>query len=251
MQFDKELDARGLNCPLPILRAKKALTDMSAGQVLKILATDPGSVKDFQAFCKQTGHELVSHSRGESRIHVLHEAHSRADSRAPGFAKINVTEEVELKLSAAPRTLARLASEPLLGKPRGAPHPRRDLFRYPRCSLWRQGIVLRLRRERGRWVQTVKGARRARCGVHRRIESIAALRSACPELERIPDEDLRKRVAEIIGAKRLVPIFRVEVLRDDRLVSHGRRIGASRSASIAARSSPALRACRSAKSSWS
>ena len=61
MQFDKELDARGLNCPLPILRAKKALSDMSGGQVLKILATDPGSVKDFQAFCKQTGNELVSH----------------------------------------------------------------------------------------------------------------------------------------------------------------------------------------------
>jgi tRNA 2-thiouridine synthesizing protein A len=60
MQFDKELDTRGLNCPLPILRAKKALTDMQAGQVLKILATDPGSVKDFQAFCKQTGHQLLS-----------------------------------------------------------------------------------------------------------------------------------------------------------------------------------------------
>ena len=62
MQFDKELDARGLNCPLPILRAKKALTDMSAGQVLKIVATDPGSVKDFQAFSKQTGNELLSHA---------------------------------------------------------------------------------------------------------------------------------------------------------------------------------------------
>lgn len=60
MQFDKELDARGLNCPLPILRAKKALTDMTSGQVLKILATDPGSVKDFQAFSKQTGNELLS-----------------------------------------------------------------------------------------------------------------------------------------------------------------------------------------------
>ena len=53
MQFDKELDARGLNCPLPILRAKKALADLSAGQVLKILATDPGSVKDFQAFSEK------------------------------------------------------------------------------------------------------------------------------------------------------------------------------------------------------
>ena len=60
MDFDKELDARGLNCPLPILRAKKALTDMMSGQVLKILATDPGSVKDFQAFSKQTGNPLLS-----------------------------------------------------------------------------------------------------------------------------------------------------------------------------------------------
>jgi tRNA 2-thiouridine synthesizing protein A len=65
MQFDKELDARGLNCPLPILRAKKALADMQAGQVLKIVATDPGSVKDFQAFCKQTGHALLSNSESE------------------------------------------------------------------------------------------------------------------------------------------------------------------------------------------
>lgn len=60
MNFDKELDARGLNCPLPILRAKKALGEVSAGQVLKILSTDPGSVKDFAAFAKQTGNELLS-----------------------------------------------------------------------------------------------------------------------------------------------------------------------------------------------
>jgi tRNA 2-thiouridine synthesizing protein A len=60
MQFDKELDARGLNCPLPILRTKKALTDMASGQVLKIVATDPGAVKDFQAFSKQTGNALLS-----------------------------------------------------------------------------------------------------------------------------------------------------------------------------------------------
>jgi tRNA 2-thiouridine synthesizing protein A len=59
MNFDKELDARGLNCPLPILRAKKALNDMQSGQVLKIVATDPGSVKDFQAFSKQTGNDLL------------------------------------------------------------------------------------------------------------------------------------------------------------------------------------------------
>ncbi len=59
MQVDKELDARGLNCPLPILRAKKALAEMQSGQVLRIVATDPGSVKDFEAFCKQTGHTLL------------------------------------------------------------------------------------------------------------------------------------------------------------------------------------------------
>ena len=61
MNFDKELDARGLNCPLPILRTKKALTDLQPGQVLKVLATDPGSVKDFQSFAKQTGHALLAH----------------------------------------------------------------------------------------------------------------------------------------------------------------------------------------------
>ncbi|OGA31342.1 MAG: response regulator SirA [Betaproteobacteria bacterium RIFCSPLOWO2_12_FULL_67_28] len=65
MQVDKELDARGLNCPLPILRAKKALADMQAGQVLRIVATDPGSVKDFQAFCKQTGHSLLEQAEAD------------------------------------------------------------------------------------------------------------------------------------------------------------------------------------------
>ena len=59
MNFDKELDAKGLNCPLPILRAKKALAEMGSGQVLRIMATDPGSVKDFAAFAKQTGNELL------------------------------------------------------------------------------------------------------------------------------------------------------------------------------------------------
>ena len=67
---DKELDAKGLNCPLPILRTKKALTDMASGQILKILATDPGSVKDFQAFAKQTGHELIQHDEADS-VHTF------------------------------------------------------------------------------------------------------------------------------------------------------------------------------------
>ncbi len=60
MDFDQELDARGLNCPLPILKAKKSLTGMTPGQVLKIISTDPGSVKDFEAFAKQTGNGLLS-----------------------------------------------------------------------------------------------------------------------------------------------------------------------------------------------
>lgn len=59
-EFDEELDAKGLSCPLPILRAKKAINGLEAGQTLKIMATDPGSVKDFEAFCKQTGNELLS-----------------------------------------------------------------------------------------------------------------------------------------------------------------------------------------------
>ena len=68
MNFDKELDARGLNCPLPILRCKKSLSDMATGEVLKILATDPGSVKDFQAFSKQTGNELLSSETADNEF---------------------------------------------------------------------------------------------------------------------------------------------------------------------------------------
>ena len=62
MNFDKEIDTRGLNCPLPMLRTKKTLAEMTSGQVLKVLATDPGSVKDFEAFSRQTGNELLSQS---------------------------------------------------------------------------------------------------------------------------------------------------------------------------------------------
>ena len=60
MQFDRELDTRGLKCPLPILRCKKGLAELESGQILKAYATDPGAVKDFQAFCKQTGHVMLS-----------------------------------------------------------------------------------------------------------------------------------------------------------------------------------------------
>ncbi len=72
MQAQKELDTRGLNCPLPILKAKKALAELTSGQVLKVVATDPGSVRDFQAFARQTGNELVEQStQGDEFIHFL------------------------------------------------------------------------------------------------------------------------------------------------------------------------------------
>jgi tRNA 2-thiouridine synthesizing protein A len=72
MDIDKEIDTRGLNCPLPILKAKKALSDMQSGQLLKVVATDSGSVRDFQAFAKQTGNQLVEQQTvGEEFIHVL------------------------------------------------------------------------------------------------------------------------------------------------------------------------------------
>lgn len=72
MQVDRELDTRGLNCPLPILKAKKALSDMLSGQTLKVVATDAGSVRDFVAFAKQTGNELIEQTtEGKDYIHVM------------------------------------------------------------------------------------------------------------------------------------------------------------------------------------
>ena len=72
MQAQKELDTRGLNCPLPILKAKKALAEMQSGQVLKVVATDPGSMRDFQAFARQTGNELLEQSTAADEfIHYL------------------------------------------------------------------------------------------------------------------------------------------------------------------------------------
>jgi tRNA 2-thiouridine synthesizing protein A len=72
MDIDQEVDTRGLNCPLPILKAKKALATMQSGQLLKVVATDTGSIRDFQAFAKQTGNELVEQQTvGEEFIHIL------------------------------------------------------------------------------------------------------------------------------------------------------------------------------------
>jgi len=72
MDFDKELDTRGLLCPLPILKTKKALAEMVSGEVLKVVATDPGSTRDFQAFARQTGNELVAQESVDSEfVHFL------------------------------------------------------------------------------------------------------------------------------------------------------------------------------------
>ena len=72
MQVDKEIDARGLNCPLPILRAKKGLAEIASGQLLKVVSTDTGSIRDFKAFAKQTGNELVEQQTvGDEFIHIL------------------------------------------------------------------------------------------------------------------------------------------------------------------------------------
>ncbi|SFE18906.1 sulfurtransferase TusA family protein [Paracidovorax konjaci] len=72
MHIHQEIDTRGLNCPLPILKAKKALSAMASGEVLKVVSTDNGSLRDFQAFAKQTGNELLEQAtEGEEFIHVL------------------------------------------------------------------------------------------------------------------------------------------------------------------------------------
>ena len=72
MDIHTELDTRGLNCPLPILKAKKALAEMLSGQLLRVVSTDPGSTRDFQAFSKQTGNELIDQeTAGDDFIHVL------------------------------------------------------------------------------------------------------------------------------------------------------------------------------------
>jgi tRNA 2-thiouridine synthesizing protein A len=71
MQPDRLVDARGLNCPLPILRTKKALNEMKSGEVIRITATDPASVRDFQAFARQTGNELVEHGEDDGAFWFL------------------------------------------------------------------------------------------------------------------------------------------------------------------------------------
>jgi tRNA 2-thiouridine synthesizing protein A len=72
MDAHKELDTRGLNCPLPILKTKKMLSEMLSGEVLKVVSTDPGSIRDFQAFARQTGNELIEQISGSAEfVHVI------------------------------------------------------------------------------------------------------------------------------------------------------------------------------------
>lgn len=69
LNIDLEIDARGLNCPLPILRTRKGINTLASGQVVKIIATDPGSVKDLEAFCKQTGNEMLESGQQDGEYH--------------------------------------------------------------------------------------------------------------------------------------------------------------------------------------
>lgn len=71
MSHDRELDVKGLNCPLPILRTKKALSEMPSGQILRVLATDPGAVKDFEAFARQTGNALIASGQTDNVFEFL------------------------------------------------------------------------------------------------------------------------------------------------------------------------------------
>lgn len=75
MQIDKEIDARGLNCPLPLMKAKKAMAEMQSGQILRVVATDSGSMRDFLAFAKQAGHEMLEQRNvGKEYSHVMRHA---------------------------------------------------------------------------------------------------------------------------------------------------------------------------------
>ncbi|MEJ2508012.1 MAG: sulfurtransferase TusA family protein [Gammaproteobacteria bacterium] len=73
--FDRELDTRGLNCPMPILKAKKSIAELDDGQVLRVAATDPGAVKDFEAFCRQSGHELLESTAADNEFVFLIRKH--------------------------------------------------------------------------------------------------------------------------------------------------------------------------------
>jgi len=128
--------------------------------------------------------------------------------------------EAELKLAAAPAVLARLSADPLLGERRKPPLELTAIyFDTPRHSLWRHGFTLRLRRERGRWVQTLKGGGTLEGGLHRRFETSNRAAHARPSLALLEDAGVRKQVARILRKSPLVPVFRVQVLREVRIAT--------------------------------
>lgn len=131
-----------------------------------------------------------------------------------------VNQETELKLALTPRTFAKLAQDPLLGAPRGA--ARRLLAVYfdtARHALWRRGLALRLRRERGGWVQTLKGGGSVEAGLHRRAELTHRVSAVTPDLGLLGEHDLGKLAARAVRGTPLAPVFRVEVERDTRRVT--------------------------------
>ena len=131
-----------------------------------------------------------------------------------------VSQETELKLALTPRTFARLAHDPLFGAPRGA--VRRLLAVYfdtARHALWRRGVALRLRREGGGWVQTLKGGGSVEAGLHRRVELTHRVSSTTPDLGLFGEHDLGKLAARAVRGRPLAPVFRVEVERDTRRVT--------------------------------
>jgi len=130
------------------------------------------------------------------------------------------SEETELKLAVSPRSFARLAQDPLLGEAQGAARPLVAVyFDTARHALWRHGVSLRLRRERGRWVQTVKGGSAPAAGLHRRTEISHRAARAAPDLGLLGESELERLVARAAGRGPLEPAFRVEIERDTRRVS--------------------------------
>lgn len=131
-----------------------------------------------------------------------------------------VTQETELKLALAPRTLGRLAADPLIGNASaGARTLAAVYFDTPRFSLWRHGIALRLRHEQGAWVQGVKCGGAVQAGLHRRSEIEHPAGHPVPDFSLLGDDPIRELVSRAVGKATLVPLFRVEVERTTHLVS--------------------------------
>jgi triphosphatase len=128
--------------------------------------------------------------------------------------------ETELKLAATPRTLARLAADPLLGRPQGSPqHLLAVYYDTSRHALWKRRLTLRLRRERGRWWQTVKGGGSVEAGLHRREEFTRRATGPEPDLGLLGASEIEKSVAAAARRARLRPAFRIEIERDRRLLA--------------------------------